>query len=296
MEEAKLKNPFQSPNKLWRVEFDTKYKNIFLLELMFEESAIVTSCYDIESDDIEAKSEDMWKFLCYFADQPNKELLILQLGDMLNGKIEFFEEKEEDWVSIVQAEAKPVYAGLFYVANSHLIENCPEELIAISIDAGRAFGTGEHATTKGCLEAISQISQKIKSVLDVGTGTGVLAIAAKKKWENAIICATDIDEVAVEIAKQNALLNKTEIEFNTSYDTAKNAEKYDLIISNILAGPLIAMKEDFYKMLRPEGRLIISGFIEKQLTEISESYISLGFKLENIISIEDWRIVKFTKN
>ncbi len=296
MEEAKLKNPFQSPNKLWRVEFNTKYKNIPLLELIFEDQAIATSCYEIESDDIEAKPEDIWKFITYYDTAPDMSLIAQRAQDKQIGDIQVYEEIEEDWVSIVQAEAKPVEAGLFYVANSNIIQNCPKGLIAISIDAGRAFGTGEHATTKGCLEAISDITNDISAILDVGTGTGVLAIAAKKKWPNALIRATDIDEIAIEIASENAILNKAEIQFSTDYDASSSIEKYDLIVSNILASPLISMKEDFYKMLRSKGKLIISGFIKKQLDEVLNSYISTGFQVNNIISIEEWQIACFTKN
>jgi ribosomal protein L11 methyltransferase len=173
-----------------------------------------------------------------------------------------------------------------------LIENCPPELIPIKIDAGRAFGTGEHATTKGCLEMISLLKTPPLKILDVGTGTGVLAIACKKLWKDAEIFATDIDEVAVEIAKENAGLNDTNIKLAIKYSVDKS---YDLIVSNILANPLIDMAGDFEKMLKIDGKLILSGFTKQQLQKLVETYSSFGFMLIDTISIDDWRIVLFTK-
>ena len=93
MTEEKLKNPFKSHIKLWRVEFDTKYKNIFLLELMFEDPAIGTSCFSITSPDIEAAPEDLWRFICYFSYRPDEQLFTLQIQAMLEGRITVYEEK-----------------------------------------------------------------------------------------------------------------------------------------------------------------------------------------------------------
>lgn len=293
MQQEKYKNPFESITKLWRVEFNTRYKHIKLLELMFEEAASATSSYEISSESIEARPQDLWRFICYFAEKPEHEDLKEALEDFLEGELDISEEVESDWVSIVQSQAKPVVTGKFFVANSNLIENCPDELIPIKIDAGRAFGTGEHATTKGCLEMISNLKVKPVTILDVGTGTGVLAIACKKLWNKAEILGTDIDEIAVQIAKENANLNDADIKFGLRYQ-AEN--KYDLIVSNILANPLIEMSRDFEIMLKNGGMIILSGFTNQQLPKVVEAYTDLGLEFLETISSDDWRIVLFAKS
>ena len=185
---------------------------------------------------------------------------------------------------------------MFYVANSKIIDKCPSHLIPILINAGRAFGTGEHATTKGCLNMLSQIKKEPRKILDVGTGSGVLAIAAKKLWPKAEIIGTDIDEIALEVARENSKINNAEINFRVSYDVKEELNNYDLILSNILAKPLIGMSADFYNMLSLNGLIIISGFIERQMEEVSNTYNSKGFILASLEADEEWRILSFAKN
>ncbi len=290
MQEEIVTNPFKSLTKLLRVEFNTIFKHIPLLELIFEDISVATSSYEISSKSVESMPDDTWRYICYFEIDIKVQDIRKLAIDYINGEILITEEVENDWVSIVQAEASAVYAGYFYVANSELISNCPNDLIPLQINAGRAFGTGEHSTTKGCLEMISKISIVPDMILDVGTGTGILSIAAKKLWANSIVHATDIDSVAIEIAADNAKLNNVDIEFSLSHHN-KKLHNYDIIVSNILFKPLIEMSDDFKKLLKPNGLVILSGFIKNQLDGVIAAYTKHNLYCIEVLSIDDWQII-----
>ncbi len=292
MQEEIVINPFKSVTKLWRVEFNTIFKHIPLLELVFEDISVASSSYEISSKSVESLPEDIWRYVFYCEATPDKPHIRRLARDFISGDITISLEEEADWVTIVQSEASPVQAGCFYVANSNLIGECPSNLIPLQVDAGRAFGTGEHSTTKGCLEMFSKITIAPAKILDVGTGTGILAIGAKKLWENSVVHATDIDNIAIEIAIENALINNVDIDFSLSlHDKEQNS--YDLIISNILFKPLVDMAAELKNLLKPNGTLILSGFIKNQIDGIIEAYNKQNLLCVDILSIDDWQIIMF---
>ncbi|WP_341792490.1 50S ribosomal protein L11 methyltransferase [Rickettsia endosymbiont of Gonocerus acuteangulatus] len=142
------------------------------------------------------------------------------------------------------------------------------------IEASRAFGTGNHETTSGCIEALEYLKAiKANKILDIGTGSGILSFIAKKLWNEAEILACDIDDASVEIAKENASFNNSNIKFyqNTSENILLDSyynSKFDLVISNILALPLIKLSTQISNLMNKNGYLVLSGFLDNQLADV----------------------------
>jgi ribosomal protein L11 methyltransferase len=219
--------------KLYRVEFGTRFRHIAVLDLIFENIAIAVSSYEIASRTVHSEPEDRWQYLIYLENQMNQDEIFTLISQYIEGDISIFEEVPKDGVSEVQNNAKSMQIGSFYVSNSHLISQAPNDSIAIQIEAGRAFGTGEHYTTSGCLEMLSFVDLTPLEILDVGTGSGILAIGSKKLWKEAKVFATEIDQDALKVAKDNANVNCVAITFENNYALEDYKEKFDLIIWSV---------------------------------------------------------------
>lgn len=197
-----------------------------------------------------------------------------------------------DWVAKSLEGLKPVRAGRFLVHGSHDRDKVRQGDIAIEIDAGQAFGTGHHGTTAGCLEVIEQVvrSRKPRHALDLGTGSGVLAIAVRKLTHIPVL-ATDIDPIATRVAAENVRRNgiATGIAMETApgfHSTAfRRHGPFDLIIANILARPLMRMAPDLVKHLMPGGSVILSGILASQRWKVLSAYN--GVHLRHVRTI--WR-------
>lgn len=184
-----------------------------------------------------------------------------------------------DWVSKSLEGLQPVRAGRFLVHGSHDRGRVLPGDIAIEIDAGQAFGTGHHGTTAGCLEMLDWVlrSRKVKNALDLGTGSGVLAIATRKIAPVPVL-ATDIDPVAVRVARENARNNGVGagLDFATApgfhHDSFRKAGPFDLIIANILARPLMKMAPALVRHLAPGGTVILSGILASQRWKVLSAY------------------------
>ena len=194
---------------------------------------------------------------------------------------------QADWVSLTQKALPPVHAGRFHVHGSHDRGRVLSQW-AIEIDAGRAFGTAHHGTTFGCLLAIESATAKIRPdyALDLGTGSGVLAIAAvKASAYRCHVAAVDIDPIAIEVARENCLKNGCagHITLHTGNGwTPANAYRnrpFDLIIANILARPLLALAPRVRSLLRLGGAVILSGLLDEQAREVLGRYQSSGFRV-----------------
>ncbi|MGI9407409.1 MAG: 50S ribosomal protein L11 methyltransferase [Hyphomicrobiaceae bacterium] len=193
---------------------------------------------------------------------------------------------ETDWVAESQRRLPPVHAGGFVIHGSHDRDSVPHSANAIEIDAGAAFGTAHHGTTVGCLEAIDRLcrdaeaTENYRNVLDLGTGSAVLAIAVARRLPSARILATDIDRVAIDVATENARINQAgdAIRFCVA-DGFGDAEidarqPFDLIIANILAGPLVAMAGDIAGALSASAaaRIVLSGLLDEQADTVMDAY------------------------
>lgn len=198
-----------------------------------------------------------------------------------------------DWVAENLKDFPPIDVGRFFIYASHIDLRPLPGHIPIRIDPGAAFGTGTHATTSGCLKAIEALGKKhtFKRPLDVGSGSGILAIAMAKLWRIKIE-GTDIDPVAVRVARQNAKLNHVAqlLDFNTGpgFDPVPTKARYDLIVANILARPLIAIAPDLARHLDAGGYTVLSGFIMRDERFVMAAYLAQGFKFTRRYVCEDW--------
>jgi ribosomal protein L11 methyltransferase len=248
---------------------------------------------------------EAWRLDAYFTDQPTPEILVhlAALVPSAAGAAPTVEPVEDrDWVTISQAGLEPIRAGRFFVHTPQHRGEAPEGSIALEIDAGRAFGTGQHETTSGCLEAISRMKDQgiaFSNLLDLGTGTGLLAFAALRLWPAARAAASDIDPVAIEVAAENAAVNgvrlgrargQVELAVAAGLDHVRLRARapYDLILANILAGPLVALAPSVAKVLAPGGRLVLAGLLEGQAENVAAAYRRRGLMLTARTARGEW--------
>lgn len=209
---------------------------------------------------------------------------------------------DRDWVAESQRLLAPVRAGRFFVHGSHDRARRPGHGIALEIEAGQAFGTGQHATTKGCLLAIDRLgrSARPRRLLDLGCGSGVLGMAMARAFGRPALLA-DIDPIAVRVAARNARINRFPLRHGPgaagirtvradgpSHRAIRAEGPYDLLIANILAGPLIAMAQDIAKSVEKGGVLILSGLLAHQERRVFAAYRDRGFRRAARIAIGDW--------
>ncbi|MAU40593.1 MAG: 50S ribosomal protein L11 methyltransferase [Kordiimonas sp.] len=209
-----------------------------------------------------------------------------------------------NWVTESQKQLQPVHTAGFYVHGSHDSHSIPATSIPLLIEAGMAFGTGQHETTRGCLMAITDLKRRIlpRRCLDVGTGTAVLAMAMAKLWKCPVL-ATDIDPVATRTAAQNIRVNKlphrapytdlwgiaTLTAAGLHHPALIKQAPYDIIVANILASPLKSMAPDLARALAPQGYLILSGLLDHQEAAVLARYRKLGLVLEKRYALNQWR-------
>ena len=204
-----------------------------------------------------------------------------------------------NWVTISQQALPPIEAGRFIVHGSHDRATVGHRQGAIEIDAGEAFGTAHHATTRGCLAAIDRLARRhaFQHVLDLGCGSGVLAIAAARAFPRAEIVASDIDAIATSVAADNARANRCarRIRFYTAtgldHPALRGDAAFDLIVANILARPLITLAPKLRTALSPAGRLVLSGLLVAQAAEVLATYRSAGFILDRREDLVGWSIL-----
>jgi ribosomal protein L11 methyltransferase len=178
---------------------------------------------------------------------------------------------DQDWIVLSQEGLPPVRAGRFFVYGAHDQGRVPHGVIPIRIEAGLAFGTGHHETTALCLAVLSDLArkQRFARVLDLGCGTGLIAIGAAKLWKRKVL-ASDIDPVAVEVTDENAELNGVRglvqgvVADGMSNPALARGAPYDLIVANILAGPLTRLARDISAAVAPRGTLVLSGLLHNQ--------------------------------
>ncbi len=200
---------------------------------------------------------------------------------------------DADWLAMSLSGLPPVEAGRFFVYGAHDQGRVPPNRVNLKIDAGAAFGTGHHGTTVGCLEAFDDLLKRetFERVLDVGCGTGVLAIAAARTGSR-IAVGTDIDGPSVRIANENAELNGADARFvhasGLNDRRVREHGPYDLVFANILAPPLVALSQDIKEALKLGGVAILSGLLRTQERRVSAAYLSRGFVLERRIHHDAW--------
>jgi len=239
----------------------------------------------------------------YFIDAPNEiELLILSTAYSAKPFV-VSEVPDKDWVAEVRRELAPVEAGDFFVYGSHDSDKVPANCKPLLIEAAMAFGTGHHGTTKGCLTALDNLFKSGfigTNVVDIGCGTAVLAMGAALCWPGKVL-ASDIDEIATETSKANAHANglgdRIKIITCAGFDhpDLNASAPYDLILANILKGPLVALAPDMSKNSILGGYIILSGLLNTQADTVIDAYIDESFELVDHIKITEWSILTLRK-
>jgi ribosomal protein L11 methyltransferase len=200
---------------------------------------------------------------------------------------------DADWLALALSGLPPVKAGRFFVFGAHDRGRIPANAVGLRIEAGAAFGTGHHGTTTGCLVAYDALlkARGFARVLDVGTGTGVLAIAAARTGSRRAV-GTDIDAVSVRIARENARLNHARARFvradGLAHRRVAEAAPYDLVFANILARPLVRLSPSIRRALKPGGLAILSGLLRSQQRFVLAAYLARGFRLKRRILRDAW--------
>ena len=241
------------------------------------------------ADEPDASRPDDWLIHAYFEHAPTPDELRI-LRTLGSGEPRIEELGEADWVTMSQGGLQPIRAGRFYVHTPTKRGTVPPGTVPFEIDASLAFGTGQHATTSGCLEALDRLAREGKrfaNIADVGTGTGLLAFAALALWPEARCIATDIDAVAIDVARDNAAINGVKLGHGPGELLLAQADgmdspmlaarkPFDLIIANIFADPLIELAPDFAKALAPGGAVMLAGLLQTQADVVVEAYEELG--------------------
>lgn len=245
----------------------------------------------------------LWEVGGYFEAAPDTASLAVLATAMGAKPFVVSELPETDWVAHVRRELAPVEAGRFFVYGSHDADKVPADCEPLLIEAAMAFGTGHHGTTLGCLRALDGLANDGfvgNRVVDVGCGTAVLAMAAARIWPDTVL-ASDIDEVAVDVARANVTANNLEGRVTcveaAGFDHPDLAEAapFDLIFANILKGPLIALAPDMAGALQMGGYAILSGILNEQADEVIAVYAASGINLVARESIVDWTTLVLRK-
>jgi ribosomal protein L11 methyltransferase len=245
----------------------------------------------------------LWEVGAYFTETPDETALAVLAAAFEAKPFVVSEVPETDWVAHVKRELAPVEAGRFFVYGSHDADKVPADKIPLLIEAAMAFGTGHHGTTLGCLKALDHlISEGFKAdrLADIGCGTAVLAMAAARVWDGTFL-ASDIDQVAVEVAEANLDANgmagavKCIEAAGFDHPDLKANAPYDLIFANILKGPLVALAPDLTAHLRPGGYAILSGILNEQAESVIEVYQENGNNLVQRQQIGDWTTLLLQK-
>jgi len=238
-----------------------------------------------------------WEVGAYFTTAPDG--IALALLSAAHGAAEFVVSKlpETDWVAKVRRDLAPVVAGRFFVYGSHDADRVPDGSVPLLIEAAMAFGTGHHGTTQGCLLALDALASegvRPARIADIGCGTAVLAMAAKRVFPGAEVHASDIDAVAIEVAEANLAANamagavETHVAAGFEHPALRAAAPFDLVFANILKGPLVDLAPDMATVLAPGARVILSGLLTAQAEEIAEVYARCGINLRDRRDIVDW--------
>jgi len=210
--------------------------------------------------------------------------------------------EDKDWVAVSLAGLPAVHAGPFVVAGWHELAHLEGGRIPIWIEAGPAFGTGHHGTTKGCLQELANEldRRRPRRVLDIGTGSGVLALAALKRGVPFAL-GTDMDADSIRIAHENRKNNKAGrrlkllIARGSGHHAIRSGAPYDLVLANILAKPLVGLAPEIARLVAPGGRVILSGLLTHQEPQVKAAYAGRGFTLKHRRRLNGWSTLVYQR-
>ena len=266
-------------------------------DLLDADPATEMLTYSILEED---EDHDVWRIDAFPTSDEERDAAAAILTSRPELKVATDKLADADWLAMALSGLPPVRAGRFFVFGAHDKGLTPPSAVNLRIEAGAAFGTGHHGTTVGCLLAYDQLlkRQRFARVLDVGCGTGVLAIAAARTG-SAVALGTDIDGPSVRIANENADLNAANARFvhasGLNHTEVRRDGPYDLAFANILAPPLVALSQDIKGALKPGGIAILSGLLRTQERRVLAAYTSKGFRLVRRIHRDAWATLVLRK-
>lgn len=265
----------------------------------------------ISGSEIAEDKPNDWQLEAWLPRKPGKadKAAILALFAGTPPQLVIEQLPEVDWLTVSQTGLEPIHAGVFHV---HTPEHPPLNVAGVRdfcIPASQAFGTGQHATTAGCLTMLTHMKRQglvVRNLADIGTGTGLLAFAALQLWPRALATASDIDAVCLDVVEDNAASNAVRMGPGAGALTMLVADgmdhplldvrgPYDLIIANILAGPLIGLAPDFARHLIPGGHLVLAGLLETQEAAVRRAARRAGMRLAARLVRGDWSILWLRK-
>jgi ribosomal protein L11 methyltransferase len=259
----------------------------------------------IVAEEVEAFNDAKWQVKAYFSQEPDTDVLTKLQGRLPSAAtakrvLELL--PDEDWLVMSQQGLKPVNASRFYVHTSDNKGRVPTKATVFQIEASQAFGTGGHETTSGCLTMLDRMKTsglRFDHIADIGTGTGLLAFAARSLWPSSHLSASDIDPVSIDVTAYNADINAVPlgqsagrvalcVAQGTDHQLLQSRAPYDLVIANILAGPLIELAASFAAITQEGGSLILAGLLGTQADAVLAKYRRNGFRLQRRIDSGDW--------
>ena len=260
------------------------------LEAADSPQALAVTLFECGHDRIEVSA--------HYAREPSRHLLTQLIEaaacDGGHGALRIEKLPQKNWVAEAESLRGPIRAGRFLVHGRHDRGKVPAGRFTLEIDAGLAFGTAHHATTHGCLIALDRLAKREhpRRVLDIGTGTGILAIAAARALD-ARVMASDMDPIAVAVAAENARTNGVQsriflVEAEGLAHPALRRAKADLLFANILLRPLLDLAPAFSHALSPGGICVLSGLLEPQARQVEARFRNLGFSLDSRILLDGW--------
>ncbi|MCW5647435.1 MAG: 50S ribosomal protein L11 methyltransferase [Sphingopyxis sp.] len=287
-----------------RAEAEALSGEIPALDALPEAPVVVTR--EIDED------AGQWQLDAYMDDKPGAALLTLLqslVPSAKGAKAVVAELPEQDWVTLSQQGLEPVQAGRFFVHTSSHADRIPPGTTRFLIDASQAFGTGGHDTTAGCLAMLDRLARQgasPRNIADIGTGTGLLAFAAMALWPRARTIASDIDPASIFVTRDNAAINRVPlgrgggrlalaVAPGTDHPAIRHRAPYDLVIANILAGPLITLAPDIGAATAPGGHAILAGLIARQMEPVLAAYRAQGFRLAARGGSAEWPCLLLVK-
>lgn len=290
---------------LWRVRIDFG-KNMPGNESQTAADALEEIAVSIFQHNLESADGDRWEVEMMTLGEPDKADIAQRLSTiglhLSTDKIIAEPVEQKDWLSHVHDNFPPVVIGNFFVYGSHYAGDIPANLIPLKIDAATAFGSGEHETTRGCLEIMQELAahKSFSNALDMGCGSGILAIGVLKIWPKCQTTAVDIDPESTRVTARHAEMNSItgmHIETGDGYKSpivSKNAP-YDLIIANILAGPLIDMAPELDQNLAQGGYAVLSGLLTRQADQVIAAHTGLGLSIVKRHTVGEWSALLLKK-
>lgn len=291
-----MANPFMQPQAPMQVTIEATKDVLDIMELRMEEVALtITRMVDPVVPHltliVDAATVDAVREIAAQVDARAK-VSAVKLADI-------------DWVTQVQKDFPPFALGRFYVYGSHAKDTVPPNHHPLLIDAVAAFGTGEHATTAGCLLALEEVKRKrahVEGVLDVGCGTVILGIGAARLWKDAHIEACDNDPMAVKVSRVNLRANQIQsrakawVSDGYKYRPIQKLPPQEVVVANILARPLMKMAKDAARKLADDGVLILSGLLNEQENMVLAAHRARGLRLVKRIRRGKWSILVLKHN